>query len=117
MAEKVITRQMHCERCEKAGRPYRDNFFVVCGSNGFHIRKVDRYIPPEDKGFTPHLVAPYKLIDEKTIAISRVCCIDGCGLALDEKKEVFTYLKVTYEQLRLIDWNILVENKDLGYYL
>ena len=115
--EKVITRQMFCERCFKARRPYRDNLFVVCGSNGFHVRNVNRFVSPEKKGFTPHLVAAYKLLDDKNIAINRVCCIVGCGLALDDSKEVFTYLKVSYEQILLSDWNALVKSKDLGYYL
>jgi len=39
--------------------------FIVCGSNGFHIRKVEKYIPPAHRGFTPHLVSLYKALDEK----------------------------------------------------
>lgn len=120
MAEHVLTRQMWCERCDKANRPYRDLQFIVCGENGFHLRTVGKYVPKENKGFTPHLVAPYKILDEKNIAISRVCCIIGCGMSLaddptDKNKQVFTYLKVSYDQLLIADWNTLVESKDLGY--
>ena len=113
--ESVLTRQMFCERCFKANRPYKDNTFIVCGTNGFHVRQVSKYVPPDKKGFTPHLVAAYKLLDDKNIAINRVCCVVGCGVSL--KDDVFTYLKVSYEQVLLVDWNALVKNKDLGYFL
>jgi hypothetical protein len=121
MPEHVLTRQMWCERCAKANRPYRDLQFIVCGETGFHLRTVEKYVPKEHRGFTPHLVAPYKILDDKNIAISRVCCIIGCGLSLnddptDRNKQVFTYLKVSYDQLLIADWNNLVEHgKDLGY--
>lgn len=121
MSEHVLTRQMWCERCEKANRPYRDLAFVVCGETGFHIRTVERYVPKENRGFTPHLVAPYKILDDKNIAISRVCCIIGCGLLLkpdpnNVDSRLITYERVSYDQLLIADWNILVnEGKDFGY--
>lgn len=117
----VITRQMWCERCAKAGRPYRDLQFIVHGDTGFHLRTVEKYVPQEVRGFTPHLVAPYKLLDDKTIAISRVCCIVGCGIEInrdqtDRNKIIFTYRRVSYDQLTLVDWNNLVTHgKDWGY--
>jgi hypothetical protein len=122
MAEKVITRQMWCERCFKANRPYRDNQLVVCGENGFHVRTVERYVPPEDKGFTPHLLELYKVLDDKNVAIVRVCCVVGCGLNIaddpqDRNKSIFTYSKVSYDQITLADYNAIVMCKNFGYYL
>jgi len=119
--ESVLTRQMFCERCFKANRPFSGLQFIVCGETGFHLRAVEIHVPKENKGFTPHLVAPYKILDDKNIAISRVCCIVGCGLSLgedptDRNKQIFTYLKVSYDQLLIADWNMLVSSgKDLGY--
>lgn len=118
----IVTRQMWCERCAKANRPYRENKLIVCGDNGFHLRTVDRFVPKDAKGFTPHLVAPYKMLDDKNIAISRVCCVVGCGLDIKPDPQnrnnlLFTYLKVSYEQLLLVDYNALIKCKSFGYYL
>lgn len=122
MNDNVLTRQMYCERCAKKNHPTRGQTFIVCGENGFHIRVVERYVEPSKKGFTPHLVASYKMLDDETLAFSRVCCIVGCGLDVgndptDRNKKVFTYRKVSYEQMNVRDWNSMIENKDLGYYL
>ena len=118
----ILTRTMWCERCNKANRPYRDLVFIVCGSNGFHIRKVEKYIPPAHRGFTPHLVSLYKALDEEELAISRVCCMVGCGVTLqddpsDRNKQIFTYRRVSYDQMSVKDWNALVQAKDLGYFI
>lgn len=120
MDNNVLTRQMYCERCAKAQRPHRDSRFVVCGDSGFHLRQVDRFVPHKLRGFTPHLVSAYKMLDDKTLAYSRVCCLVGCGVTLqqdpkDRNKIVFAYRKVSYEQMLVTDWNALVGSKDLGY--
>lgn len=122
MSDTVLTRQMYCERCAKAHRPYRDSLFVVCGENGFHLRQVDKFIPHENRGFTPHLISAYRMLDDRSLAYSRVCCLVGCGLTLqqdpkDRNKVLFTYRKVSYEQMLVTDWNALVGSKDLGYYI
>lgn len=120
MSSTVMTRQMWCERCFKAGRPHAGLQFIVIGSTGFHLRQVERWVPKNERGFTPHLVSAFKLLDDNTVAISRVCGILGCGLSLkddpqDRNKGIFTYEHVTYEQLTLSEWNSIVSNKDLGY--
>lgn len=118
----MITRQLFCERCFKANRPYRDNQLLVLGSTGYHLRTVDRFVVKEEKGFVPHLVEPYKMVGDKDIVIIRVCCVVGCGLTIqedpqDRNKLLFNYRKISYEQLTLKDWNAVVNCKNFGYYL
>jgi len=118
----VMTRQMYCERCAKNNHPTRDQQFLVHGQKGFHIRTVKRYVEKDNKGFTPHLVAFYKGVNNTHISFSRVCGIVGCGLTIGKDPEgknkmIFTYKRVSYEQMSVKDWNCLVLNKDLGYFL
>ena len=119
MTHPVFTRQMWCERCEKEHRPHKENRFIVIGENGLHLRTVERYVDPKEYGFTPHFVSVYKLLDEKTVAITRVCSIIGCGVEIEEtaKRYKLKYKHVSYEQLPLSDWNALVAQKDFGYYI
>lgn len=116
----VITRQLFCERCFKAGRPYSGLQFIVIGSKGYHLREVERWVSKEERGFTPHLVSLYKPIGDNDVAIMRVCGMLGCGLSLEPDKKnsdksIIRYLKVSYDQISLADWNSLVLSKDFGY--
>ncbi len=122
--EMVLTRQMFCERCFKNNRSFLDMKFVVFGgtSQQFKLLTVERYIPAENKGFVPHLVALYKSLDADTIAFNRVCCVIGCGVVIrdnpqDRNKYLLEYKHVSYEQMSIKDWNILVMTKDFGYHI
>lgn len=120
--EIVLTRQMFCSRCESKNRPYREMKFVVAGTQGFHLKVVERFVEIRDRGFVPHLVSIYRLLDEKTVAFCRVCCVVGCGVVVkdnpeDKNKYLLEYKHVSYEQMPLNDWNSLVQNKDLGYFI
>lgn len=112
-----ITRTMWCERCAKAHRPHKDSQFIVKGQTGYHLYVVDRFVPHNERGFTPHLVSLYKLLDEKTVVIVRSCAMLDCGVSLKSEGESYTlkYNHVSYENISLADWNSLVTRKDLGY--
>lgn len=59
--------------------------------------------------------------EERLLAITRVCCMNNCGVKLQEVKDgryEFVVLNVSYEVILIKDWNALISNwKDTGYEL
>lgn len=119
MSNQKFTRQMPCERCQKANRPYRELQFLVCGSTGkYHLRTVERYVKLEERGITPHLVSLMRRIDGDTVSYSKVCCILGCGISYNPETGEYSAKRVSYEQMSIKDWNALVKDcKNLGYFI
>lgn len=113
----VMLRQMWCENCHKNNRPNELEEFVSVDFQGFSLKKVEHHIKKENKGCTPHLVSFYRLIDSQTVAFTRVCAMNGCGVLVyyAGNTQKFKHLKVSYEQISVRDWNFLVASKDFGY--
>lgn len=122
MADLMFTRTMFCERCAKSGNPRLNQLFIVHGQSGHDkILKVQDRVGQNLKGYVPHLVSIYRRLDEKSLAITRVCCMNNCGVKLQEVKDgryEFVVLNVSYEVISIKDWNALISNwKDTGYEL
>lgn len=115
----IICRVAYCEACHQAKRPQLGQQFITIGSRKeVHLHRVQNTV---SFGFVPTLFIVQKA-DKKNMHYTRICCMDGCGVKIakepnDKGKYPMEYLNETGGMMPLLQWNSMIINTDLGYYL
>lgn len=76
----MMSRTLYCLDCNAHGRPKKNNWFIVYGSNHQEIL-IKKNHQDGTSGFTPHLLwwnTQAELIDGK-VHLFAMCAIHGCG--------------------------------------
>ena len=109
--ETIISRVGWCPDCYKAQRPRTDNFFVVIGSKGYHIKQA-RHIG--NTGFTPQIYKVIK-IEGNNVTSRKTCGMNDCGSEVYwvQSKGIYQFRldKGTTEIMTLDNWKALVAYK------
>jgi len=109
--ETIISRVSWCPHCYKAQRPRTDNFFVVIGSQGYHIMRAKHI---GNTGFTPHIYKVVKVKDN-TVTYKKICGMNDCGAEVYwvQSKGIYQFRldKGKIEIMTLDNWKALISYK------
>lgn len=85
----IVCRSSFCVKCWQAGRPRKNDRFIVFGGNSQEFKT--RYAHQDGiGGFVPHLYIvtfPYQRNEEQNIYVTKTCLMHNCGIEIGELRK------------------------------
>ena len=124
----IMSRVMFCPKCYEADRPNSVTYVVLYGSTSHEYFGFTNavYIPKRLKGFTPHIITCYGLIDptkndrEFFYDCGIACGVVGCDTKLVLDNETNIYHPQFNERIKVFtekEYRALKKFTDTGYEL
>lgn len=115
----MITRASYCPACYAQDRPAKGSIFVTFG-RGTGQYKVHQAALFGTRGYVPTLFTLVKT-SRGIVHFTKTCAMHKCGVTVRLTGEDDTVEIVTNREeagrMPISDWNALVQNTDMGYFL